>query len=322
MKGNKDTPSNEIGDDESPVFFFAYRTQVIYTFCMKSDFTFAKDDAHRFLPWHIGIMVALATLLLSLVVSLGQWVGTHQGDYSGNFSVILPGSLPKLDEKTRQAKAIILKDKAVESVNAVSEGNLRDMLTPWIGSGDALFDMALPVVLDVTLKKDAKNIDLKALSQELGKIDPTIEVDGNNSWAEMFATFIRILQGLAVLLVGTILAAMVLMITFSARASLHMHGRTVNLLHAMGAEDGYIARQFQNEHFKIGLKAAAIGSGAAALAYFLLGRAVSSIQTPVLPSFAFEPPHIALMLIMPLACALIVLMATRLSVLAQLKKVL
>jgi len=288
---------------------------------MKSDFTFAKDDTHRFLPWHVGIMVALATLLLLLVFSLGQWVGTHQEDYDASISVIIPGSLEKLDEKTEAVKAAISKDKAVAAVKPVTEAKLRELLAPWIGNGDALFDVPLPVVLDITLK-DKKSLDAPALQKALEAIEPTIELDTHNDWAAVFEAFIRVLQWLAVLLVGTILGAMALMITFSARASLHLHERTVTLLHGMGAEDGYIARQFQNEHFKIGLKAAAIGVVCAAVAYFVLGRAVLSIDTPVLPSFVFTPPHLVLILLMPIGCACIVLMATRISVLAQLKKVL
>lgn len=289
---------------------------------MKSDFTFAKDDTHRFLPWHIGIMVALATLLLLLVFSLGQWVGTHQGDYSQSISVILPGSLEKLDEKTEQVKDILVKDKSVASVKMLSENKLRDMLAPWIGTGDALLDMPLPVVLDITLKAGKETLDTASLQKQLSAVEPTIELDARNDWAEVFASFIRVLQSLALVLVVTVMAAMTLMITFSARASLHLHKRTVNLLHGMGAEDGYIARQFQNEHFKIGLKAATLGVACAAASYFILGRSVASINTPVLPSFEFTPPHVALVLMMPLICATIVLMATRISVLAQLRKAL
>jgi cell division transport system permease protein len=289
---------------------------------MKSDFTFAKDDTHRFLPWHIGIMVALATLLLLLVFSLGQWVGTHESDYSRSMSVILPGALDKLDEKTEQVKTILEKNKAIASVKAVSEGKLRELLTPWIGNGDALFDMPLPVILDITLKEGKEALDASALQKQLSAVEPTIELDARNDWAEVFASFVRVLQWLALILVVTILAAMTLMITFSARASLHLHGRTVNLLHGMGAEDGYIANQFQMEHFKIGLKAAAIGVICAAAGYFLLGRSVASINTPVLPSFEFTMPHIMLVVAMPLICAMIVLTATRLSVLSQLRKVL
>lgn len=288
---------------------------------MKSDFTFAKDDAHRFLPWHIGIMVALATFLLSLVLALGGWVGEHKQDYSANISVILPGSLEKLDEKTRQVKSVLSNDKAVASVKQLNEASLRDLLTPWIGSGDALSDMALPVVLDVTLK-DGAALDESKLKISLAAIEPTIELDTHNSWAEVFASFIRILQGLAVMLVATILGAMTIMIVFSARASLHMHERTVNLLHAIGAEDVYIARQFQNENFKIGLKAAAIGTVCAAFAYWGLGLCVASINAPVLPTFAFSHPHIVLVLLMPVACAMIVRLATRFSVLGQLGEIL
>lgn len=289
---------------------------------MTSDFTFAKDDTHRFLPWHIGIMVALATLLLLLVFSLGQWVGVHQEDYDYTVSVIIPGSLEKLDQTTDLVRDTINKDPAVASVKQVSEANLRDMLSPWIGTGDAMYDMPLPVVLDVTLKKNGAKLDESGLKKALSAIEPTIELDTHNSWAEVFAAFIRVLQWLAVLLVATILGAMALMITFSARASLHLHERTVSLIHGMGAADSYIARQFQNEHFKIGLKAAAIGAVVAAICYFALGRAVAGINTPVLPSFDFTAPHVVLIALMPLGCACIVLLATRYSVLSQLKKVL
>lgn len=289
---------------------------------MKSDFTFAKDDAHRFLPWHIGIMVALATFLLSLVFALGGWVGNHQQDYATNVSVIIPGSVEKLDEKTTLVKAALAKEKAIANVKQVSENNLRALLTPWIGSGDALQDMSLPVVLDITLKEGKETLDESKLKAALAEIEPTIELDTHNSWAEVFAAFIRILQGLAVMLVGTILGAMTLMIVFSARASLHLHERTVSLLHAIGAEDVYIARQFQNEHFKIGLKAAAIGAACAAFAYWGLGLCVAGIKAPVLPTFQFSYPHIALVLLMPFACAMIVRAATRYSVLTQLGKIL
>ena len=289
---------------------------------MKSDFTFAKDDAHRFLPWHIGIMVALATFLLSLVFALGGWVGNHQQDYAANVSVIIPGSTPQLDDKTAQVKAVLAKEKTIANVKQVSENNLRELLAPWIGSGDALQDMSLPVVLDITLKDGKESLDEGKLKTALAEIEPTIELDAHNSWAEVFAAFIRILQGLAVVLVGTILGAMALMIVFSARASLHLHERTVNLLHAMGAEDLYIARQFQNEHFKIGLRSAGIGATVAAFAYWGLGLCVAGIKAPVLPTFEFSMPHMALVLLMPFACAMIVRMATRYSVLTQLGKIL
>lgn len=289
---------------------------------MTSDFTFAKDDTHRFLPWQIGIMVALATLLLSLVLSLSGWAGAHHEDYADSISVIIPGSLEKLDEKTEQVKTLLAKDKAIAGIKQLSEKNLRDLLAPWIGSGDALMDMPLPVVLDITLDTTKPTFNADTLRKSLSQIEPTIELDTHNSWAEVFSSFIRILQWLAALLVVAILGAMTLLIAFSARASLHLHERTVNILHGLGAEDGYIARQFQNDHFKIGFRAACIGVAAAALAYALLGQCVAMIHTAALPSFDFSGTHVALLLLMPFACALIVLIATRAAVLTQLRKVL
>lgn len=288
---------------------------------MKSDFTFAKDDAHRFLPWQLGIMVALATLLLSLVLSLGGWMGTHESDYSGTFSVIIPGSAENLDEKTDAVKKLLQADAAVSQVQVMKESELLGLLEPWIGEGEALSGVKLPVVVDATIKPESQP-DNKALEKGLAQIDPAIELDTHSSWAAIFSAFIRILQWLAVALVATVIGAMTLMITFSARASLHMHERTVSLLHGMGAEDRYIARQFQQENFKIGLKAAAIGVAVAGVCFWLLNLTVAAIDTPVLPSFSFQHTHWILLALMPFASAGIVLLATRYSVLAQLRKVL
>ncbi len=290
---------------------------------MKSEFTFTRDDSHRFLPWHIGTMVALATLLLALVISLGQWVGGHAQDYSGSLSVIIPGSVEKLDEKTQSVKTLLSKQSEIAQTHIVSEADLRELLAPWIGTGDALTDAALPVVIDLTLTKKADAEALrKSLLPKLADIAPTIEIDSKNSWAALFAQFIAILQILAISLVLVVVVAMVMMIAFSARASLHLHKRTVNLLHAMGAEDAYIARQFQNELFKIGLRGAVIGAAIAAVAYIALGFAIAKLKAAVLPSFDVTFAHIILVVLMPFICALIALISTRLSVLGQLKRVL
>ncbi len=290
---------------------------------MKSEFTFTRDDSHRFLPWHIGTMVALATLLLALVVSLGQWVGGHAQDYSGSLSVMIPGSVEKLDEKTQSVKSLLSKQSGITEIHVVSESDLREMLAPWIGTGDALTDTALPVVIDLTLgEKVGAEALRKSLLPKLADIAPTIEMDSKNSWAELFAQFIAILQMLAIALVAVVVVAMVMMIAFSARASLHLHKRTVNLLHAMGAEDAYIAKQFQNELFKIGLRGALMGAAVAACGYLLLGFATASLKSAVLPRFDFTTAHVVLLVGMPFICALIALISTRLSVLSQLKRVL
>ena len=81
---------------------------------MKSDFTFAKDDTHRFLPWHIAIMVSLAGLMLLLALSLSSWVGTHQNDYDGSISVIIPGNVKNIETKTDQVVALLQKNKATK----------------------------------------------------------------------------------------------------------------------------------------------------------------------------------------------------------------
>ena len=286
---------------------------------MKSDFTFANDDAHRFMPWHVGIMVALACLLLSLMLSLGQWAGGQKNGYENTLTLIVPGSLEHVDDKVEAVRKTLLNNPAVSKVTAVKEAELRAMLVPWIGKGDALSDVAVPIVLDVELHK---KLDVDALQKTLSALAPGIEIDSHQHWVDTFATFTRIMQVLSGGLALVVLGAMAFIIMFSARASLHLHSRNVQLLHSIGAEDSYIAKQFQNEHFWLGLRGALPGAVIAMLAFWLLGMSVSHLDAPLLPNFHLTWAHIGLLVLMPIFSALIALCSTRFSVLRELRQVL
>ena len=132
---------------------------------------------------------------------------------------MLPGSLEKLDEKTAAVKSLLSKEKSISGVRQLEESEIRKLLAPWIGEGDALFDNALPVVIDISLLS-GKTLDMQALRLSLSAIDPAVQLEGKSDWAEVFERFVRILQWLAFALVITIFAGMTLMITFSARASI------------------------------------------------------------------------------------------------------
>ena len=53
----------------------------------------------------------------------------------------------------------------------------------------------------------------------------------------------------------------------------------IEILHFVGAADGFISRQFQRHFFRLGLKGGAIGGGVAILFFLLSGRAVGLWRT-------------------------------------------
>src|SRR5205085_4232694 len=75
--------------------------------------------------------------------------------------------------------------------------------------------------------------------------------------------------GIAILLL--VLAATVLTVTFATRGAMAANRPIVEVLHFIGATDGYIAGQFQRHFLTLGLKGGAIGGGASVVVLALAG---------------------------------------------------
>lgn len=285
------------------------------------DIPFSGDDTHRFLPWLIGLMVGMATLLLCIGASINGWVVDSNSNYVHSFTVDMPAQ-EGADAKAAKLMDILKAIEGVASISRLGDEHMRQMLSPWFGGGEVVQDLPLPTVFDVRLKEGAPALDYGKLQTQLAAIAAGTQVDARERWVASFSEFSEALRALVSALALTIVLVMSMTISFAARASLHSHGRTVALLHSMGAEDSYIARQFQREAFCLTLRGAAVGCVIAAMLYLLAGYYVSSLQVAALPSLAMHLSHYLLLVLMPLGCALVAWLAASLTVRHQLQKVL
>jgi len=290
-------------------------------FSSRSDIYFAGDDSHAFLPWIIGIMAGMATLLLCLGVTVGSWAIDNSDSYANSFTVNIPSSSDNLSEKLPKIFDKLKKTPGVTNVIQVSEAKLRSMLGPWLGEGVDVTVLPLPFVFDVTTSGEVK-MDYKKLQADLNTIVDGAEVDSHEAWVLNFIHFSMALRSVMAALAIMIIGGLALMIAFTSRASLKLHARTVNLLHSIGAEDGYIMRQFQWEALLVTLRGTIPGCIVAGIAYWGAGFYMASLQSTVIPPFAIRPTHLALLAAMPLACGIVSIMAARISVIKQLQRVL
>lgn len=281
------------------------------------DINFSGDDSHRFLPWLTGIMAGLAALLLCLGLSLNSWVGARHGDYTNSFTVNIPAGEEQAEQvaKVREALAKI---SGVGKISELSGNQLHDMLKPWLGGG-SLEDLPLPAVLEVAQDRPGA-LDYAAMEKALSAIAPGTEVDGHERWLTAFSDFSSAVRSLTTLLAALIIAAMVIMIAFTARASLKLHARTVHLLHSIGAADDYIVRQFQREALWLVIPGALAGCLAALFVYWGTGIYMATLGIALLPPLGITAAHAALLLLLPVVCALAAWVATRLSVASQLRR--
>ncbi len=287
----------------------------------RADIYFSGDDAHAFLPWVIGIMACMATLLLCLGVTLGGWIVDRSGDYTNSFTVNVPSTIDDFPAHLNDVKKTLDSMPGILKINEVSSDKLKSLLKPWLGSNDSINAIPLPAVLEVTIDQVA-TIDYKNVQSRLNKIVPGTQVDTHEAWVASFSHFSSTLRTIMALLAGLIIGGLALTIAFTSRASLKLHSRTVNLLHSIGAEDNYIMRQFQLEAFLVTLKGTVPASILAGIAYWCAGTYITTLQSTMLPPLSMHYSHIALLFIMPLSCGMIAWVAARFSVIKQLQRVL
>lgn len=287
----------------------------------RTDIHFSGDDAHAFLPWVVGIMAWIATLMLCFGISVGGWITDRGGSYANNFTVNIPSTMDDLPERAVKAIEMLEKTPGIDSVKQESEESLRALLKPWLGSHEAVDALPLPIVIEVSVHENAE-INTDELQKKLAKIAPGTELDTHEQWMANFMQFSAAVRSIMALLAGLVITGLGLMIAFMCRASLKLHARTVNLLHSIGAEDTYIARQFQVEASLITLRGTLPGCLLAAVFYWLTGVYMASLQSTLLPAFAMKYLHLVLIIAMPLACGAVAWSAARISVLKQLQRVL
>jgi cell division transport system permease protein len=78
----------------------------------------------------------------------------------------------------------------------------------------------------------------------------------------------------AIVIFGLVLSAMALAVAFATRGAMAGSREVINVLHFVGAEDAYIASQFQRHFLWLGFRGGLIGGGLAITA-FLIGGILS-----------------------------------------------
>jgi cell division transport system permease protein len=105
-------------------------------------------------------------------------------------------------------------------------------------------------------------------------------LDDHRGWVDRMRTMAGSAIAVGIGMLALMLTATILSVAFATRGAMAANRPIVEVLHFVGARDGYIARQFQRHFLALGLKGGAIGGGAAialfALAQLLVDRLIGT----------------------------------------------
>lgn len=284
-----------------------------------SDLQLEADSGTRFLPWALAVMVFLAALALAGALSLGGSIEGWRRGVSSKLTVQIadrPGQ--PMQPRVDAAIALLRGVPGVQSVEALPKAAVEALLQPWLGRDALQADLPLPGLIDVTLAENAA-LSVDALSARLQSAVPGARLDDPKPWLDRLVQLGRLLQSLGggiVLLVGLAMAAMVI---FATRAGLAARRDTIELLHLIGAEDGYIAKQFQRHVARQAIHGGTAGIALAIAILLAIQFLAGGVGAGLLPGLALAWWHWLALLALPLAAAGLAIVTARLTVLGALR---
>ena len=224
----------------------------------------------------IAIMAFLASLTLGAVSLVNDTARGWQNEISREVTI----QVREMEGQDMEAVLIKVRQLAgsfsgVQSVTVMDDAALARLLEPWLGSGLDLNDLPVPRLVTLTINENNPP-DLLALQKKISAAVPAASLDDHRVWVDRLATMARttIIGGGIIFLM--MMAATVMTVVFATRGTMSGNRHVIEVLHFVGAEQSFIAAQFQKHFLLLGLKGALAGGVLAILCFLGVGYWSSS----------------------------------------------
>ncbi|GAN53715.1 cell division protein FtsX [Tanticharoenia sakaeratensis] len=197
----------------------------------------------RALPDRALIAVVLGMTLLAGLALGGAFAArllamSWLGDARGIAMVELPAQTgTKIDPLIQNLQAA----PGIMSARVLPTDDVARLLGPWLGSGSAAepaLMAGLPTVIEVRRNENAPDADLQGLIHAQAS-DAVIAEDRH--WTQRLSLFAGSIQACAFCVVALVAAIAVVMIGVAVRGALRVRRVPIEIVHDLGASDGYIA---------------------------------------------------------------------------------
>jgi cell division transport system permease protein len=238
----------------------------------------------RMLPFLVGAMAFLAAL------ALGGWVAAANlaQHWRLGAAAAMTVQVPHPTEPAAQGSgarlnavvALLNGTPGIAEARALSDDQVADLLRPWLGSGMERLAIPLPAVVQVHLSEDGPDLD--ALDHRLNAAAPGTLTETHGVWIARLSALARSLQASAGAALLVVAAVAVSVIAVATRAGLAARREAIEIVHGLGATDGFIAARFAAR--ATGLAAIGALAGALAALPVLLGLARLSAPFAATPA--------------------------------------
>lgn len=187
-------------------------------------------------------MTFLAVFALALSLASGRLAERWGGALANTATVRISAPPDQMELQTAAVLRVLETTPGIASARALTDDEQKALLAPWFGPDLPVEALPLPRLVEVVEGPDG--YDGEGLRQRLAAEAPGAVLDDHTRWRRplaVAASRLNLLGGLAIVLIG---AAMAAMITLAANAALAANAQVIRVLRIVGARDDYIAAAF------------------------------------------------------------------------------
>jgi cell division transport system permease protein len=157
----------------------------------------------------------------------------------------------------------------IKKVTPFSRDQSLKLVEPWIGKSDVLKSFAIPRLIAVEIDRDNPP-EIGTLKKVLETKYPGALLDDHGLWRAEIHRVTRFLELAGIGMLGLMAAATAAVIIAAAASALASNREIVAVLNFVGAEEKFIAKQFESHFLKVGIMAGLAGTAMAVLVFLAL----------------------------------------------------
>jgi cell division transport system permease protein len=272
----------------------------------------------------LAVMSYLACLAIGALILVDRAVTAWTSGLSREMTVqVRYVKDADIDAEVEKVRGILSGFDGIVEVDVLDATAGSKLLEPWLGARSL---EGLPVPRLIRVVADiSKPIDVDLLTAKLAQVKG-VYLDTHRKWETELTRMARALSLLSYLILVLIGISAVAIVVFATRAVLQANRPIVDLLHLIGARDGYIARQIDGRFVRTGLVAGSVGVIMGLLTFLLLG--VTGMEgdggyAAASRSLLFAAPDVAIwsygaIFLVPIVATFICLVTARITLMRRL----
>lgn len=273
----------------------------------KNEIPIDDEETSIFMYVLSSIYMYLFIIVLAIVMSINTMVKSWEKDILGSITIQVSPiedenkkiDADKTQEQLNKVLQFVENAEGVKSVHVIDDETVERLMTPWLGNKVDVNTLPIPQLLDVQLKENAE-INYDEMTRGLHKVTSNASIDNHRLWLNRLLKFAGSLKTLALSVLFMVIGICAFSIYYSTRTSLGINLNSIEILHIIGAQDDYIAKQYAKSYAKIGFFSGVIGLIFAIPSIVIVSKYGISTGSGLLNSAGLSTFHWLLMMVTPL----------------------